>query len=39
MNGTLTRRQLCEMIDHSYGLIVKSLPKKIQAEIIAANEE
>jgi predicted DNA-binding protein (MmcQ/YjbR family) len=39
MDGSLTRKQLCEMIDHSYDLIVKSLPKKIQAEIIAANEE
>lgn len=34
-NGSLTAKQLKEMIDHSYGLIFKSLPKKIQAEIIA----
>ena len=33
MNGSLTRKQLCEMIDHSYDLVVKSLPKKLQAEI------
>ena len=33
MNGSLTRKQLCEMIDHSYDLVFKSLPKKIQAEI------
>lgn len=36
MSGTLTRKQLCEMIDHSYGLIIKSLPKKIQAEIFSS---
>jgi predicted DNA-binding protein (MmcQ/YjbR family) len=35
MNGTLTKKQLCQMIDHSYGLIVKSLPKKLLAEIMA----
>ena len=33
MNGSLTRKQLCEMIDHSYDLVFKSLPKKVQAEI------
>ena len=33
MNGTLTRKQLLEMIDHSYQLIYNSLPKKTQAEI------
>ncbi|MEO6149419.1 MAG: MmcQ/YjbR family DNA-binding protein [Mucilaginibacter sp.] len=33
MNGSLTRKQLHEMIDHSYDLIFKSLPKKLQAEI------
>ncbi|MGZ3756246.1 MAG: MmcQ/YjbR family DNA-binding protein [Mucilaginibacter sp.] len=38
MDGVLTRKQLCDMIDHSYDLIVKSLPKKLQAEIAAANE-
>jgi predicted DNA-binding protein (MmcQ/YjbR family) len=38
MDGLLTRKQLCDMVDHSYELIVKSLPQKIQAEIAAANE-
>lgn len=33
MNGSLTRKQLCDMIDHSYDLVYKSLPKKTQAEI------
>lgn len=33
MDGALSQKQLCEMIDHSYDLILKSLPKKIQAEI------
>ncbi len=33
MNGALTTRQLLEMIDHSYHLIFKSLPKKVQDEI------
>ncbi|MFD2863566.1 MmcQ/YjbR family DNA-binding protein [Mucilaginibacter antarcticus] len=33
MDGTLTRKQLLEMIDHSYAEVVKSLPKKTQAEI------
>lgn len=32
-DGSLTRKQLCNMIDHSYTLIVKSLPKKVQAEL------
>jgi predicted DNA-binding protein (MmcQ/YjbR family) len=32
-DGNLTRKQLCEMIDHSYELVLKSLPKKIQEEI------
>jgi predicted DNA-binding protein (MmcQ/YjbR family) len=33
MDGTLTRKQLHEMIDHSYNLILDSLPKKVQEEI------
>ncbi|MES2278067.1 MAG: MmcQ/YjbR family DNA-binding protein [Bacteroidota bacterium] len=33
MDGNLTEKQLREMIDHSYGLIFKSLPKKLQEEI------
>ncbi|MFA6247077.1 MAG: MmcQ/YjbR family DNA-binding protein [Mucilaginibacter sp.] len=32
-DGSLTNRQLRDMIDHSYELILKSLPKKLQAEI------
>ncbi len=28
MNGRLSEKQLNEMIDHSYDLIIKSLPKK-----------
>jgi predicted DNA-binding protein (MmcQ/YjbR family) len=36
MSGTLTRKQLCELIDHSYQLVFKSLPKKLQAEISAS---
>lgn len=36
MSGTLTRKQLCEMIDHSYDLVFKSLPKKLQADITAS---
>jgi predicted DNA-binding protein (MmcQ/YjbR family) len=35
MNGSLTKKQLCQMIDHSYDLVFKSLPKKTQAEIMA----
>ena len=34
-DGNLTNKQLCEMIDHSYSLILKSLPKAVQAEITA----
>jgi len=33
MDGNLTQKQLREMIDHSYHLILKSLPKKLQNEI------
>ena len=36
MDGNLTSKQLCEMIDHSYSLILKSLPKALQAEITAS---
>jgi predicted DNA-binding protein (MmcQ/YjbR family) len=35
MDGALTRKQLCDMIEHSYKLVLKSLPKKTQAEIAA----
>lgn len=30
IDGNLSEKQLQEMIDHSYDLIVKSLPKKVQ---------
>lgn len=33
MDGTLTHKQLLDMIDHSYLEVVKGLPKKVQAEI------
>lgn len=33
MDGNLTNKQLCDMIDHSYLLILKSMPKAIQAQI------
>lgn len=33
MNGQLTRKQLNELIDHSYELVLSSLPKKLQEEI------
>jgi predicted DNA-binding protein (MmcQ/YjbR family) len=33
MDGTLTKKLLLEMIDHSYDLIFKSLPQKIQEQI------
>ncbi|HVW94794.1 MAG TPA: MmcQ/YjbR family DNA-binding protein [Mucilaginibacter sp.] len=33
MDGSLTRRQLQEMIDHSYDEVFKGLPKKVQQEI------
>ncbi len=33
IDGSLTRKEIFEMIDHSYDLIVKSLPKKLQVEL------
>lgn len=33
LNGKLTTKQLEEMIDHSYDLVLKSLPKQVQNEI------
>jgi len=39
MDGSLTRKQLCEMIDHSYELIVASLPKKVREELSASGSE
>ena len=32
-DGNLGRKQICEMIDHSYELVLNSLPKKMQDEI------
>jgi predicted DNA-binding protein (MmcQ/YjbR family) len=34
-DGSLTAKQLREMINHSYDLVVKSLPKKLQLELSA----
>lgn len=33
MDGALNDKQLKEMIDHSYSLVVAGLPKKIKTEI------
>ncbi|NHA07615.1 MmcQ/YjbR family DNA-binding protein [Mucilaginibacter sp. HC2] len=33
MDGSLTHKQLCEMIDHSYDQVVLGLSKKLQAEL------
>jgi predicted DNA-binding protein (MmcQ/YjbR family) len=35
MDGSLTNKELRDMIDHSYDQVIKSLSKKIQAEIAA----
>jgi len=32
-NGNLTRKQICDMIDHSYELVMKSLPRNIREQI------
>ena len=32
-NGNLSHRQICNMIDHSYDLVLKSLPKNIREQI------
>ena len=32
-NGSLSRRHICDMIDHSYDLVLKSLPKNIRDQI------
>lgn len=34
MQGTLTKKQLYEMIDHSYEEVVKSLPRKLRVGLI-----
>ena len=38
LHGSLTKKQLCDMIDHSYELVFKGLPKKIQEEIDSIKE-
>jgi predicted DNA-binding protein (MmcQ/YjbR family) len=32
-NGSLSRREICDMIDHSYDLVLKTLPKNIREQI------
>lgn len=32
-DGNLTRRQICDMIDHSYTMVLKGLPKNIREQI------
>ena len=32
-NESLTHKQICDMIDHSYELVLKSLPKNIREQI------
>lgn len=34
MDGRLSMKQLQELIDHSYELVFKSLPKKMQEELV-----
>jgi predicted DNA-binding protein (MmcQ/YjbR family) len=37
VNQTVTDKMIYELIDHSYNLVFKSLPKKIQAETAMKN--
>ena len=37
MDGALTKKQLLEMVDHSYDQVFKGLPKKVREEIRASN--
>jgi predicted DNA-binding protein (MmcQ/YjbR family) len=39
MDGSLTTKQLRDMIDHSYEQVFKGLPKKLQEEIGGKNQE
>jgi predicted DNA-binding protein (MmcQ/YjbR family) len=32
-DGGLTRKQVCDMIDHSYDLVLNGLPRNIRAQI------
>lgn len=38
INGNINDKQLQEMIAHSYDLVFKSLPQKIQQEILSLSE-
>ena len=33
IDGNLSHRQICDMIDHSYDLVLKSLPKNVRERI------
>jgi predicted DNA-binding protein (MmcQ/YjbR family) len=33
INGNLNRREICELIDHSYELVLKNLPKNTREQI------
>ena len=35
LDGSLTKKQLYDMIDHSYDLVFKGLPGKVQKEIVS----
>ena len=37
LEGTLTTKQLHEMIDHSYAEVVKGLPKRVREELGTGN--
>ena len=37
LDGTLTKKQLHEMIDHSYNEVVKGLPKKVREALDSSN--
>ncbi|MVN92220.1 MmcQ/YjbR family DNA-binding protein [Mucilaginibacter aquatilis] len=37
-DGALSRKQLCEMIDHSYTLVANSLPKKLKQELFGNHQ-
>ena len=33
-NGDVSNKMMCELINHSYDLVFKSLSKKMQAEVL-----
>lgn len=37
LDGVLSKKQLLEMVDHSYDQVFKGLPKKLQQEITSIN--